>query len=144
MLKVCSLTDHLHSLKIQLLGFKCEYPRGCSGFKYWHMYLSRICSPKNHMSGRFWKKWFSKNPRKLPLASPSKTLLGSTFLAIVSSLVDLQKWYTPFWNRQTMLKKYLKDLVPPDGFVMLKKCNTPKKFHSFTFFVWRFWSLWPS
>ena len=50
------------------------------------------------------------------------------FLVIVTSFVDLQKYYAPFWNRQTILKKYLRFLVPPEGSVILKKCGMPKKF----------------
>ena len=37
-----------------------------------------------------------------------------------------------------MPKKQLKQLVPQDGFVMVQKCDTLKKCHSFTFFVLHF------
>ena len=51
-----------------------------------------------------------------------------TFLVIATSFVDLQKCFAPFWNRQTILKKNLRLLVPPDGSVILKKCGKPKTF----------------
>ena len=62
------------------------------------------------------------------------------FLVIVTSFVDLQKYYAPFWNRQTILNKQLRQLAPPDGSVILKKCGLPKKFiffdlPDFTFLV---------
>ena len=58
-------------------------------------------------------------------------LLDFTFLVVVTSLEDSQKYYAPFWNRQTILKKYLRFLVPPEGSVILKKCGMPKKFNFF-------------
>ena len=43
------------------------------------------------------------------------------FLVIVTSFVDLQKYYAPFWIWQTILKKYLRWLGPQDGSVTLKR-----------------------
>ena len=74
--------------------------------------VRRLIFSLNFRKWRFrrimWNTSRSTNVPNVPPALPEENLqkpfLAYVF-AIVSSLIDLQKWYAPFWNRQTMLKK---------------------------------------